>query len=271
MDTESLGGYWSGVTGREREGSRPRKDCCARRSGVPRISWRVYNQLTDDPSGGGNDEVATVSEHTIDVRVHQDIPQEISCRRDVRSARCCAQWVLRLAAEARVRPSKGGCAPSSPNPYVVQSKSWHLRRTTGLSGLARSWRDVQQAPGRASHAREQDRGSARLSNTAYFGRQAVGPGTESRQSEFRCQQTEPDLGLRHHLSPDMGRLAVLGRGHGSVFSQDYCLGYSLDDRPAARARRHVDGCPQQAAPRNDHSFRPRVPIWERRLAMFLPR
>ncbi len=43
---------------------------CALRQlfGVPRISWRVYNQLTGDPSGCKNDEVATVSEYAIGLR-----------------------------------------------------------------------------------------------------------------------------------------------------------------------------------------------------------
>jgi HTH-like domain len=67
----------------------------------------------------------------------------------------------------------------------------------------------------------------------------------------------------------MARLALPRCSHGSVLQKDRRVVDATNDSPRGRTRRSVDGRTAPATTQNDHSFRPRLAVWQRRLAEIL--
>lgn len=108
--------------------------------------------------------------------------------------------------------------------WVVRRDPGDLLDATRAPRPARGRGAVQQASRRTADARERTTRAARLSLAAVVGREACGPDSQPTAAPIHRQPTESGLGHGRHLRADVARVAVLGRGHGSLLAQDRRLG-----------------------------------------------
>ena len=89
------------------------------------------------------------------------------------------------------------------------------------------------------------------------------------QRKFDVASPEQGLGYGYNVHPHLGGMALPRRGYGFVLQKDRRVVDATDNSPRTRTRRSVDGGTPASATQNCYSFRPRLPIWQRRLAEVL--
>ena len=92
-------------------------------------------------------------------------------------------------------------------------------------------------------------------------------GIEPAAAAVQRLRTEPDLGDRHHVHPDLRRLAVLGSGARPVLAAGDRLVDAVADRSGTRARCAADGRVATSAQAGGYRpLRSGQPVRQRRLA-----
>ena len=178
-----------------------------------------------------------------DLQVHRGASEAIQRRGNVPSSWGCSQWLLRVASRTCF---KRGQEDSRLLRLIRASFS----ASHGIYGAPRVFLDLREGGETCSKHRVarlmRENGIAsrsRLSNQACIDRQAVGLNSESASAAVHGHAPEQGVGYRHHLHPNMARLALPGCGDGLVFPQDHRLVDEPDDPSRARSRCRSKGGP----------------------------
>lgn len=171
---------------------------------------------------------------------------------------CASERVLRLAGHAAEPTASRGRGAARSHQALLARERRRVRLSQGAHRSARAGHQLRQAPRVSPDAHRGASLTVRLSPQARAPRRtSVGGRAEPAAAAVQRLRTEPGLGDRHHVHPDLRRLAVPGGGARPVLAAGDRLVDAVKDRSRTRARCAVDG--GMATPTEARGHRPLRP------------